>query len=257
MRRSTAFASCARRSRTSTSTRSARKHEPRRHDRGVRAAGEPPPACLRRRRAPDDRLPLPLLARRRQGLRGARRDLPADRRRAGRVRGRDAPRHGDVRDALPRHRARRLPHARRGSRRRRARAPAAARRAAPGSYDVPARPVRRRCGRLRGVRRARLCGRGADHGRGRWLDARSRRHTRPRARRGGDAARRALAPRLRLPVRDRERDRDLHALRRRARRRPARADRRGDRLGDAPDRRRADFVGAAVRGALPGRVCSA
>ena len=53
---------------------------------------------------------------------------------------------------------------------------------------------------------------------------------------------------------DRERDRRVHALRRRADRRPAGPDRGGDQLGPAGADLRHRELGAPVRGALPGRA---
>ena len=72
----------------------------------------------------------------------------------------------------------------------------------------------------------------------------------PGARRGDH--RRAVAGRLGRARLDGQRDRGVHALRRRADGRAARPDRRGAELGHAAGRRARRALGAAVRGALPG-----
>ena len=136
-------------------------------------------------------------------------------------------RPGDVRDPLPRHDPRRLPHARRGPRRRRARAAAAAARP-PGAArarccsaagSAPPRSARayviaRRARRVRAHLRARRLVAGP-HRSGRCSALAVARRD----------PRRALARRLGRARLDRERDRRLHALRRRPDRRPARPDR--------------------------------
>ena len=107
------------------------------------------------------------------------------RRRARRRRRRHAARPRDVRDALPRHRARRLPHARRGARRRRARpAPAAARAAG---------LARGRCCSARFAAAAAVCG-GLRGRRLRW----PRRSSRGRSAAGGPTA--SCSPALGLAV---------------------------------------------------------
>ena len=172
-------------------------------------------------------------------------------------RGRDPARARDVRDALPRRRARRLPDARRRARRRRARSAAAARRPAarPRRPSSLGRFARRRGG-LRAVRvrrSTRRCVLITRQTGGWWPDRFVGAGARARRRRSlvVDAA---LAARLDRAVGDRERDRGLHGLRRRPRRGPARADRRGARLGHAALGLAHDVLGAAVRGALPGRA---
>ena len=85
------------------------------------------------------------------------------RRRSGGARRRHAARARDVRDDVPRHRARGLPHARRRPRGRRARAAAAAARPPGHAPHAAARPLRRRRGGLRRLRRRRLPRRHGDH----------------------------------------------------------------------------------------------
>ena len=93
-------------------------------------------------------VPRPLLARR--AARRSRRSAGSTSGRPGvdaeTLAGRDAARARDVRDALPRRRARRLPHARRRARRRRARPAAAARRPAARPRRLPRGPLPRRRG---------------------------------------------------------------------------------------------------------------
>ena len=177
---------------------------------------------------------------------------PADR--APDLRRRVHGRSGDVLDALPGRRARDLPDAGRCARRCRARAAAAAARPSGLATDAAVRALARRDRRHHAVRDRCLRDRRHDHRPRRRLVARPRRRAGDRARRRRRDRGGALAARLGLPHRDRERDRDLHALRRRPRLRPARLDRPRAQVGPAralgDDRR----VGRAVRGALPGRA---
>ena len=87
-----------------------------------------------------------------------------------------------VRDAVPRHGPRRLPHARRGPRRRRARPAAAAARAAGAAADAAAGPLRRRRDRVRRLRDRRLPVAVRDHLGARRLVAGPRRRAGARAR---------------------------------------------------------------------------
>ena len=104
------------------------------------------------------------------------------------------------------------------------------------------------------VRDRGLRNRRRDHRPHRRLVAGPRRGAGDRARRRRRDRGGALAARIGLPHRDRERDRDLHALRGRPRLRAARLDRPRAQL--APPRALGDDhrVGCAVRGALPGRA---
>ncbi len=254
--RSTASASSRPRSRRATSRRSGTARE-RHSDRDrLRPAREPAPARVRDRPHPHGGVPRPVCARHRARVQRGRpvRRGPDGRRPRRASAGRsDAPRPGDVRDAVPWSRPGDLPDALGRARRRRARAAPAARRAAARPQCAAHRPLRRRGGRVLRLRLRRLRGHRGDHVLGRRLVARPLLASRDRARPGGGRRGRDLAARLGLPLGDRERHRRLHALRRRPRRRAARPDRRGDQLRDADRRREQDVLGASVRGALPGR----
>ena len=161
------------------------------------AAGGAAPPRVPGRRAAHRRLPRPLRARH---LAGVRVDARA---RASQFRGVEADvvagatllGLNDVRDALPRHDPRRLPHARRGPRRRRARPAAAAAGAAGAAPHAAAGALRVRravCARLRDRR---LPDRDGDHLGARRLVARppARARARPR-RRGRDPRARSRSP---------------------------------------------------------------
>ena len=132
----------------------------------------------------------------------------------------------DVRDALPRRRARRLPHARRRLGRRGARPAAAARRAPRRPLDAAALalPRRRRASASSYVLAVYFARWRSSTLTGHWCRRTARWPGIELAVRRRDRDR-ALAPRLGRPLVDGERDRRLHALRRRPRRRAARHDR--------------------------------
>ena len=192
--------------------------------------------------------------------RGAHRALPGRRRlrrqrrrpRRADAGGRDDPRPGDVRHAVPGRGACRLPHARR----RRAATPSAAccsrsssaRWAAQylaGRFLAAAARERRLRGRL-------LHGRRRRHRPRRRLVARAPRRGRPAAGAGGGRGARAVAAGLGLPVRERERDRGADGLRRRAAGRACWA-RSATRWG----RTRCSPSPTPPRGCCPSRRCTA
>ena len=153
--RSTACACSRRRSRTRTSKRWAgRRIEQRRRDRRVRLPRGGAAEGVRGRRAAHGGLPRAVLACEPLRLQPARQHHAAARRerRHAHVRGRVPHRARDVRDAVPRRRARRVPHARRRLRRRGTGTAPAARRAADRAVDASALALPRSGRRLRRVR---------------------------------------------------------------------------------------------------------